>query len=167
MPQRSDAGMSAHGLIPTLRHMTSIDARGPRFGAVITSVVLALVLITGSGAIGTTLLALQTVAFAIGAIAGPKAHPYGRIYAALVQPRLSGPVPFEDAAPPRFAQAVGLVCALIALIGALFSLSPLFTGAAALALAAAFLNAAFDLCIGCELFLLLQRWGLLRATRPL
>ena len=148
--------------VPTLRRMTSIDARGPRFGAAITAAVLATALIAGPGALGTALIAFQTLVFAIGAIAGPKSQPYGRIYVALVQPRLRGPIPFEDAAPPRFAQTVGLVCALIALAGAVLSVSWMFTVAAAIALGAAFLNAVFDFCLGCEMYLLLQRAGLKR-----
>lgn len=152
--------------VHTLRRMTSIDARGPRFGAAITTVVLAAALIAGPGGIGTTLIALQTLVFAIGAIAGPKSQPYGRIYAVLVQPRLHGPVPFEDAAPPRFAQTVGLVFALIALAGAVLAASWVFTIAAAFALGAAFLNAAFDFCLGCEMYLLLKRLGIGRTVRP-
>ena len=134
-----------------------IDARGPRFGAGITTVVLALAVIAGPHALGTTIMAWQAMVFGLGSVVGLQAQPYGRIYTALVKPRLSGPVPLEAPEPPRFAQTVGLVFALVALLGSLAGSPALFTAAAALALAAAFLNAAFDYCLGCETYLLIQR----------
>jgi hypothetical protein len=131
----------------------SIDARGPRVGAAITAVVLAIVLITGSG----WLLFAQTLVFAIGALAGLRYAPYGLLYRYLVQPRLRPPSRFEAEAPPRFAQGVGMVIAGIGTIG--FALGVPVAGMvfAALALAAAFLNAVFDLCLGCQMYLLIQR----------
>ena len=135
----------------------TIDARGPRFGAAITTVVLAIAVILGPGAAGTTLIAWQAIAFGLGAIVGLQAQPYGRIYAKFVKPRLAGPVPTEDPAPPRFAQAVGLAFAVVALLGAFAGASAVFTVAASFALAAAFLNAAFAFCLGCEMYLLIKR----------
>jgi hypothetical protein len=135
----------------------TIDARGPRFGAAVTTVVLAVALILGPGTAGTVLIAWQAIAFGLGAILGPTAQPYGRIYAKLVKPRLTGPVPLEDPAPPRFAQAVGLAFAVVALIGGLTGTDVVFTVAASFALAAAFLNAVFAFCLGCEMYLLIKR----------
>jgi hypothetical protein len=131
----------------------SIDPRGPRFGAAITTVVLAIVLATASG----WLLFAQTLVFAVGALAGLRFAPYGLLYRYLVQPRLRSPARFEAEAPPRFAQGAGMVIAGIGTIG--FALGAPVAGMvfAALALAAAFLNAAFDLCLGCQMYLLIQR----------
>jgi hypothetical protein len=70
---------------------------------------------------------------------------------------LKGEVPTEDIRPPQFAQSVGLIFALVATVGLLAHISLLFTIAAGAALAAAFLNAAFDYCLGCEVYLLLLR----------
>jgi hypothetical protein len=134
-----------------------IDARGPRFGAAITTVVLALAVILGPSVAGTVLIAWQVVAFGLGAVVGLSAQPYGRIYAKFVKPRLSGPVPLEDPAPPRFAQGVGLGFAVVALAGALTGQDAVYTVAASFALAAAFLNAAFAFCLGCEMYLLIKR----------
>jgi hypothetical protein len=134
-----------------------IDARGPRFGAAITTVVLAAAVAIGPNTVGTALLAAQTVAFALGAIVGLHAQPYGVLFRRFVQPRLSGPTPLEAPQPPRFAQAVGLGFAAVALAGALSGTSIVFTVAASFALAAAFLNAAFAFCLGCELYLLGKR----------
>lgn len=133
-----------------------IDPRGPRFGAIITSVLLAVTLVLGP-TWGLIPLAIQTVAFIGGSVFGLSRQPWGWIYRTWVRPRLAPPAELEDEAPPRFAQTVGLVFAVLALIGALTGVAPLFWIAAAFAFVAAFLNAAFDFCLGCEMYLLIQR----------
>ncbi|MFE2163455.1 DUF4395 domain-containing protein [Streptomyces lydicus] len=130
-----------------------IDVRGPRFGAALTTVVLAAVLISGSA----PLLALQTLVFAVGAVAGVQHSPYARLFRLAVRPRLSAPTEFEDSAPPRFAQSVGLFFAAVGLTGYLVGPEWLGLAATGCALAAAFLNAVFGYCLGCEMYLLLRR----------
>ena len=132
---------------------TIIDARGPRFGAVITSLVLATALATNN----VWVIVAQAIVFAIGAIKGPQFTPYAFIYKLFVKPRLKGETPAEDVRPPQFAQSVGLLFALAAIGGVLFSVNAVFTIAVAIALGAAFLNAAFNFCLGCEVYLLLLR----------
>jgi len=130
-----------------------IDPRGPRFGAAITTVVLAVVLVTGSA----WLLAAQVAVFAVGALAGLRYAPYGVLYRRLLRPRLGPPGRTEAEAPPRFAQAVGMVVAgvgVVCLAAGATTAGLVFT---ALALAAAFLNAVFDLCLGCQVYLFIQR----------
>ncbi|MEW9528789.1 DUF4395 domain-containing protein [Microbispora sp. NPDC049125] len=127
-----------------------IDPRGPRFGAAITTVVLAAVLVTRS----PWLLAVQTLVFALGAF---DASPYGLLFRRLVRPRLGPPAELEDAAPPRFAQVVGFGFAIAGLIGFAAGIAPLALGATAAALLAAFLNAAFGFCLGCEMYLIIRR----------
>ncbi len=140
---------------PTARP-TEVDPRGPRFAAAITSLVLALVLVLASTWVGLLLLAVQTVVFAIGAFAGPAASPYGRLYRRFVRPRLGPPAELEDVRPLQFAQQVGLGFSVVGIIGLLL-LPVLGIVAIAFALAAAFLNAAFGLCLGCEAYLLIRR----------
>jgi hypothetical protein len=130
-----------------------IDARGPRFSAALTTVVLALALVTGSAWVAT----FQAIVFAIGAIKGPQFTPYALIYRTLIKPRLKSPLRTEDVRPPKFAQSIGLAFALVAIAGAAAGTSVVFTIAIAAALAAAFLNAAFDFCLGCQVYLLLAR----------
>ena len=130
-----------------------IDPRGPRFSAVITTVVLIVILLTRSG----WLAAAQAVVFGIGAVAGLRYAPYGLIYRTFVQPRLPKPTELENEAPPRFAQAVGFVFIGVGAIGYLAGATTLGTVFAALALAAAFLNAAFNYCLGCEMYLFMKR----------
>ncbi|MFD9791646.1 DUF4395 domain-containing protein [Streptomyces sp. NPDC059070] len=130
-----------------------IDPRGPRFAAALTTLVLLLVLATGSGA----LLVAQAVVFALGAVLGVRRSPYGWLYRRLVRPRLGPPRELEDARPPRFAQTVGLGFAVVGAAGYLSGATWLGITAGAAALAAAFLNAAFAYCLGCELYLLAVR----------
>ncbi|MEU1038583.1 DUF4395 domain-containing protein [Streptomyces sp. NPDC005907] len=130
-----------------------IDVRGPRFGAAVTAVVLATVLITGSA----WLLAWQTLAFALGAAGGTGRSPYGWLFRTLVRPRIGPPTDFEPPEPPRFAQAVGLAFAVVGLAGYAVGPQWLGTAATAAALAAAFLNAVFGYCLGCEMYLVVRR----------
>lgn len=130
-----------------------IDARGPRFGAAITTVVLAAALATGN----VWFILVQALVFAIGAFKGPQFTPYAFIYKTIVKPRLKGEVPTEEVKPPQFAQKVGLLFAVTAIIGAATGIDLLFAVAVAGALGAAFLNAAFNFCLGCEIYLLLLR----------
>lgn len=134
----------------------TIDPRSPRFGAAITSVVLLITVVLGP-VWGLPVLAVQLVAFGAGALLGVAYQPYGWLYRKLLRPRLGPPAEWEDARPPRFAQAVGLAFALIALVGAILALPWLFYAATGFALVAALLNAVFDYCLGCEVYLLAQR----------
>jgi hypothetical protein len=138
---------------------TGIDPRGPRFGAGLTSVVLAIAVLTGS----VWVLAAQVLVFALTYLFGPARSPYGYLFRTFVRPRLSPPSELEDPAPPRFAQLVGLLVTGIGLGFALAGVDAAVEVSAALALIAAFLNAAFGLCLGCELYLALARF---RTRRP-
>ncbi|HXF21056.1 MAG TPA: DUF4395 domain-containing protein [Streptosporangiaceae bacterium] len=130
-----------------------VDPRGQRCNAALSAVVLAVVLITGS----VWLFAAQAVVFGIGAVFGLRYSPYGYLYRALIRPRLGPPAELEAEAPPRFAQGVGLVFGIIGVIGYATGVTPLGMAAAAAALAAAFLNAAFGFCLGCEMYVLIKR----------
>ena len=131
-----------------------IDARGPRFGATITTTVLAVALVTQN----KWVLVAQGLIFLIGALRGPQFTPYGLIFKNFVKPRLSKVAPTEDVRPPKFAQAVGFVFAFVGSIGAFAGFDLVFTIATGFALAAAFLNSAFNYCLGCEMYLLIVRF---------
>jgi len=136
---------------------TGIDPRGPRFNAAVTSVVLAAVLLTAPGAFGTALLGVQVLLFAAGATLGVQRTPLAWVFRTAVRPRLAPPDELEDPAPPRFAQAVGLAFAVLALTAFLTGLEVLGLVATGFALVAALLNAVFGLCLGCEMYLLFRR----------
>jgi Domain of unknown function (DUF4395) len=130
-----------------------IDPRGPRTAALITTAVFIAVLLTGSA----WLLAAQAVVFATATLFGMRYSPYGMVFRLLIRPRLDPPRELEPEAPPRFAQGVGLVISVIGVIGYATGVTPLGIAAAALGLIAAFLNGAFGLCLGCEMYLFIRR----------
>jgi hypothetical protein len=106
--------------------------------------VLAAVLVTGSA----WLLAAQALVFAAGAGFGLRYSPYGFLYRTLIRPRLGPPRELEPEAPPRFAQAVGLVFAIAGVAGYATGLTWLDMAATATALVAAFLSGVFGFCLG-------------------
>jgi hypothetical protein len=136
-----------------------VDVRGPRFAAWITTAVLVVTLLVSalSPLTAAIVLGLQAVVFAIGALAGPRRHPYGRLFATLVAPRLGPVKEREPVAPLKFAQLVGLIFAIVGTAG--FAVGAPLVGvvATAFALVAAFLNAAFGICLGCQLYPLVVR----------
>lgn len=134
-----------------------VDPRGPRFGAGVTTVVLALAIVLFRTPAGTGLLVWQGLVFGLGAFVGLQAQPYGIVFRTLIRPRLKPSPEMEDATPPRFAQLVGFIFVTVALLALAAGLPSVALAAVALALAAAFLNAAFAFCLGCEMYLLGRR----------
>ena len=181
-----------------------IDARGPRFAASLTAVLLLVDVFLGLVGLSTArasfgwfayqplaettfmptmpwalpqaslaarvldpaflLLTLIALLFLWGVVS-PRTAPWGVLYRAVVQPRLAAPTAFEDPRPPRFAQGVGLFVSVVGLILQLAGVPWGLPIAAAAAFMAAFLNAAFGLCLGCQLYLVLLRAGLI-GRRP-
>ena len=142
-----------------------IDPRGPRFGAAITGVLLLVVIglwLSGLTLAATIVFLYIALVFAWGAFAGVQRHPYGLFFKAVIRPRLKPPTEVEDPTPPTFAQGVGLV---ITGLGLILSLIPgvefALPIAAGLAFIAAFLNSVFAYCLGCQIYLLLVRLGIL------
>lgn len=136
-----------------------VDVRGPRFAAWITTGVLLAVLVASavSTAAAAVILGAQAIVFAIGAWRGPRQHPYGRLFATFVAPRLSPVSEREPVQPLRFAQFVGLVFAAVGFIGFVAGAPLAGVVATAFALGAAFLNAAFGICLGCQIYPLASR----------
>lgn len=134
-----------------------IDPRGPRFGAAVSAVLLAAAVLLGSSSAGVVLVALTAALFALGTVRGVQGTLQAALFRAVVRPRLAPPTELEDPRPPRFAQAIGLTVTGVGLLFAATGVPGAVPVAAAIALVAAFLNAAFGLCLGCELYLLLRR----------
>ncbi|KRA22431.1 hypothetical protein ASD65_18345 [Microbacterium sp. Root61] len=99
-------------------------------------------------------------------ILSARTSPWSVLFRTVVRPRLKAPADLEDPRPPRFAQGVGLLVTTIGLLLQLFGVPWALPIAAAVAFVAAFLNAAFGLCLGCQLYLLLQRAGIVGRERP-
>ncbi|MGH3581620.1 MAG: DUF4395 domain-containing protein [Mycobacterium sp.] len=144
--------------------LDQVDVRGPRFVAWVTTGVLVVTLLVSAISVpaAAVILGVQAVVFAIGAALGPRKHPYGRVFAALIAPRL-GPVTEREPVPPlKFAQLVGFAFAVVGAVGFAAGLGTLGIVATAFALFAAFLNAAFGICLGCQIYPFVAR--LRRAT---
>lgn len=153
-----------------------IDPRGPRFGAAITAVLLLVVVLlglttpAGSDVVARALqpaallLTLLVALFAWGAFAGIRKHPYGLVYRRLIAPRLAPPTEREHPAPPTFAQLVGLIVTATGLVLHLLGVPGVLVVAASAAFVAAFLNAVFAYCLGCQLYVLLVRIGFIRRS---
>jgi hypothetical protein len=131
-----------------------IDARGPRYSAAITTIILALALITESN----YLIGFQFAVFLSAVLFGLRRSIYGFVYRNLIQPRLSGPIPSENEAAPRFAQLIGALFAFVALLGGVIGNTAIFLIATSFALVAAFLNAAFGFCLGCQSYVFLIKF---------
>lgn len=144
-----------------------IDPRSPRFGASITSVLLAIALVmtltAGAEPAGVLLLALIALLFAWGGFAGISRHPYGALFRRFIRPRLAPPGALEDPAAPTFAQRVGFVITALGVLLALVGIPAAAPIGAALALVAAVLNSVFDICIGCLMYVWLLRVGVIRS----
>jgi Domain of unknown function (DUF4395) len=165
MPRQPDAGApgSAGG-----DAAAGIDPRSPRFGAGITAVLLLLTLFLGLAGLDVAafvVLLVISLLFAWGAFAGIQRHPYGALFRRVVRPRLAPPTEREDPAPPTFAQGVGFVITALGLLLALFGVPYAVVIAASLAFVAAFLNSVFGYCLGCQIYLLLVRAGVIRRAR--
>jgi len=181
-----------------------IDARGPRFAASLTALLLLVATVLGLVGISTQrralgwfasqpladatfrpdgwavqqlplldraadpgfLLLLVIALLFVWGVAWPRTAPWGVLYRRVVQPRLAPPTEFEDPRPPRFAQGVGLFVTVVGLLLHLAGVPWALPIAAAMAFVAAFLNAAFGLCLGCQLYLVLQRAGLVGRHGP-
>ena len=124
---------------------------------------------------GVVVMALATIAldqpwltlviaygFVARVVTGPKLSPLGQLVTKVVRPRLDvapRPVPGP---PKRFAQAMG---ATFSLTAALLALGFGATGAAyvvlALLVGAATLESVFGFCIGCRVFAVLMRLGVI------
>ncbi|KRF32539.1 DUF4395 domain-containing protein [Yonghaparkia sp. Soil809] len=160
--------MSAAGTSSEAGTQPGIDPRGPRFGAAITAVLLLVVVglaLSGAAVAATAVLAALVAIFAWGAFAGIRRHPWGRLYATLVAPRLAPPTHREDPAAPTFAQLVGFLITGAGLVLHLLGVPGALVVAASMAFVAAFLNAVFDYCLGCQLYVLLVRAGAIRPRR--
>jgi hypothetical protein len=151
----------------TIASPDQVDVRGPRFVAWVTTAVIVATLIASalSSTAAAVILGAQAVVFAIGAWRGPRRHPYGLIFGRLVAPRLEPVTEREPVPPLKFAQLVGFIFAVVGVAGLVSGVPLLGQIAAGFALVAAFLNAAFGICLGCQIYPLVARFR--RTPSPL
>jgi hypothetical protein len=142
-----------------------IDPRGPRFGAAITSVLMVLVIYLSLAAetinLALGIMIFSVAMFVFGTALGPAKHPYSYIFKYLVRPALKPPTALENATPVHFAQFVGLIVTGTGLALDLLNVPFALPVAASAAFTAAFLNAVFAYCLGCQMYLGLKRLGVI------
>ena len=159
-----------------------LDPRGPRFGAGITSILMLAVIYlslepAGWSAVaplaGSTfspvvdqlavwVMAFSVAMFVIGSTLGPAKHPFSYLYKFTLRRFLKPPTYLEPAKPVHFAQVIGLIVTGSGLVLYLLGVPNALPIAAALAFLAAFVNAVFAYCIGCQMYLGLKRLGVIR-----
>jgi len=145
------------GLVYDAAGRLIIDVRGPRFGAAITSIVLASALLT-QGRIGVALVVWQWAMFAIAAVAGLRYSVYGNLFRFIKRRFDLGPPPeTEPEAGPRFAQACGLAVLTVALVALALDATVVAWGSVAVVLSLSLLLASTNVCIGCLLYGVISR----------
>ena len=139
---------------PTSSQPLMIDARGPRFSAALTFVVLATAYLTQSAAV----LSVQVAVFAVAAIAGLRWSPYGNVFRFVKRRFDLGPPPeTEPEAGPRFSQVMGLIFSGAGLAAVLAGATALGWGLVLVVVALSGLLAATGICVGCEMYAVGQR----------
>ncbi len=134
-----------------------IDPRGPRFGAFFQLAFSVAALLAGANAVGIVIMAVLLVLFIPGAIVGPQATVQSWLFRTMVRPRLAPPTETESFRPPRFAQQMGLTFSILAVASGAAGLDAGFYVFTGFVTFASFLNSVFDLCLGCEIYLLVKR----------
>jgi hypothetical protein len=128
--------------------------------------VAAVVALTGAIALATAahwLLVPLAYGFWARVLAGPRFSPLAQFATKVVAPRL-GP-PREVAGPPkRFAQGMGAAMTTLGVVALALGWTAATTVLLAMLVAAATLEAAFGLCIGCKVFAGLMRAGVIPET---
>ena len=124
---------------------------------------------TGVVTLGVLFLILQSgwilVALAYGFLArvlfGPRFSPLARVATQVITPRLNFQHRFSPGQPKRFAQAIGLVFSATAGIAWLSGASTFANITIVLLIGAASLEAFVGFCVGCAIFKVLMRIGLI------
>lgn len=138
-----------------------VDERSARLVAGGVVLLSAAALVTGE----SWLIAVIAYGFVARVLTGPKLSPLGLLVTRLITPRLSGPPKFVPGPPKRFAQGMGATLTVAAAGLALgFGEDTAANVLLVLVVLAATLESVFALCIGCKIFALLMRAGVIPAS---
>jgi hypothetical protein len=107
------------------------------------------------------LLVTLAAGFVLRVLAGPRFSPLAVLVTRVLVPRLAVPVKPVPGPPKRFAQGIGATLSVAALVAWLAGATGLATVLVAAILLAATLEAAVALCLGCSVFALLMRAGVI------
>lgn len=133
----------------------SLDPRAPRFNQGVVGALALVAFVLDAPLLLPVLAAL----LAAGAFLGPAANPLSLLWRRVVVPvlKLGPPAKTKEAAPVRFAQAVGFAFLAAASVLLLAGLAPAFGWALTLVVAAlAGLAALTDVCVGCIIYVRLR-----------
>lgn len=108
--------------------------------------------------------AVVAYGFVARVLTGPTLSPLGLLATRVLTPRLGRRERLVPGPPKRFAQGIGVAFSVTALVLTLLGAWTAAEVALAMLGAAAFLEAAFGLCLGCKAFALLVRVGMVPAS---
>jgi hypothetical protein len=106
------------------------------------------------------LLGLLALGFVARVATGPTLSPLGQLATRVVAPRLGAPK-LVPGPPKRFAQTIGAVVTVSAVIAYLLGAPTLSWILVGMVAVFAFAEAAFAFCVGCLIFARLQAWGVI------
>jgi hypothetical protein len=137
-----------------------VNEKAARVVAGVVAVTGLLILLTGAH----WLLAVLAYGFWARVLTGPKLSPLGRVAIRVAAPRL-GPPKYVAGPPKRFAQGMGAAFTTAAAVLALgFAATAAADVLTAMLVVAATLESVFALCLGCQVFGLLMRLGVVPAA---
>ena len=148
-----NAATDAPGLFSFPHPVDEVSARLVATGVVLQCVAI---LVTG----WTVLLVLLAWGFVARVATGPTLSPLGTLVTRVVRPRLAWAVRDSPGPPKRFAQGIGATLSVGALAATVLGAGSLAKALVAAILVAASLEAFVGFCLGCWLFRLLMRAGL-------
>lgn len=132
----------------------SVDPRMPRFGQAVTGTAVLLGFVLDVPQV----LPAIAIVLAAASLGGPRASVYAYLYRALARAlSLGPPSDLEEAAPPRFANAVGAVFLTGATTAYALGAEVAAWTLGLLVSALALLSAATGFCVGCEFYLVARR----------
>ena len=129
-----------------------IDPRGHRFGAGVSAILLIGAFLTGTD----WLVALVLLSIGVSAAFGLRWSIYGAVWRRIVKVAHLGPAEPEHEYPPRFAQVLGSVALILALISFALGATTLGWGFTLAVAGLQTLLATTGYCLGCRLYFL--RW---------
>lgn len=134
-----------------------VDSKIPRGKAAFHALIPAGAFLLG-GPAGGIIVGLTGAAMALSVVGGPRLSLFGNLFGKVLRPvlRISPGKP-EDVAPHRFAEAIGAIFLLAAAASLLAGFSTVGWGLALIVVALAALNWLAGICVGCQMYLLLQR----------
>lgn len=122
------------------------------------------VVLMGLGYVATgnvVLLGLLAYGFVARVTTGPAFSPLARLATQVLTPRITTNHKFVPGAPKRFAQGVGVAFSLTAVALVVLDADSASRVVIAALVAAAFLESAFAVCLGCIMFGWLMRFGII------